>query len=715
MALQETVAVGLPESFTGEQVSNKADDPPHAALHDDVHDEDKLRDRDIHDHANQNNNDRAMGDYVDPNKPQIETPNNTVIVPRDSPPAWPLIEYPAQAVILKEITDALGSFQMACTELGLSREEVNDFTVRHGQEPHSLIYIISQKCIAYGVAFLKYRGLDEYVEDVSRWDGCFVDRDQDWPLYIDFDAIDPALLAAVSQPSVYLQPSTGVQSSFISMPCESPFGPNSITISFKLSKSKSIPSGRYEPSNFRIDYFRVPPGVIVLGPVGQKQLFKGGQYTILYPADHPPVHDARQYMICKNVPEHPGLDRLFRGDPLNSEEGQDHRDSASDCETRIEEVKEEILVSDDGSEYLPPSGEPSDDIFDFNAASGEPSYAQEEDGSAIEEDPKSDEQLLPPSPRRIPSPECPIFNGIEDSKNPDHIERLDDPTRGVVFHHMNPWDNEDPSEHHGRGQFEFLHDPKPTTPYLPEFDVPKFAHEPEESTITGGECLLQLRLPRGYFLKDPNGYFMNLDTYQTSAEHGVSPPGHGGEYIIIRPDCDLEPVKLDDSELFRASFGEPMGFFRDGIMSCQLLQPGLNNFMIVSYWDKGKLLVCCRHGVYDLKTPLRVPKELDAKTGVKRKFSSVSDQSTSDDEKPSKKARVMDSDTEGQLNHQIYTECGTGTDTLVISQVESEPPIKNFNYQSSFKVCLKIRPKLLLKIRPRKKTLSTGRARCHSV
>ncbi|KAI2464553.1 hypothetical protein F4781DRAFT_412537 [Annulohypoxylon bovei var. microspora] len=81
----------------------------------------------------------------------------------------------------------------------------------------------------------------------------------------------------------------------------------------------------------------------------------------------------------------------------------------------------------------------------------------------------------------------------------------------------------------------------------------------------GYKVLIQFRLPEHYHIVNPKGHVMNFDLIP-DMEDGQSLPGIGGEYTVIPPDHEAYSMKLNDSDLFRMTFQEPMAVFCDGLM-----------------------------------------------------------------------------------------------------------------------------------------------------
>ncbi|KAI1460344.1 hypothetical protein F4805DRAFT_478812 [Annulohypoxylon moriforme] len=765
MDSHERFVASLLAPVTDDSLDYKIEDSQYNVKYDNTWDEDAFRDELLNDskpenrgESSQNAHNHSVGGSIDPHVLHTQTPNETPIVPKDSPPSWPLLDYSVQAIILSVVTDALGSFQMACTELGLSRQQIIDFKLRHSQEPHCLVYLVKRRLVLYGIEFLKSRDLHQHVEYVDQWGGWFMDRDRDWPLEIDYDYNDPALLDEISRPYINLPPFSEGQTPRIGGPSRSPVGIDSlILLAFKLSKSKSILTDRYRESNFRIDYFQAPKGAIVVGPIGEKLLVRGGKYTILYPENHPPVWGTRQFIICNGlVPEYP-----WDIGPTPFEEHQDDSNAIASVKTNdaasdlgIEHVVE--LVQDSGSEYVESEQGPPSSMSDFDDPNEASLLAQEKDGSVTGDAPIADE-LVPSSAPNQPAlprdnvPQSSVAERVDDLESFEDPYDRDDLSVGDPLVYPEDLENleypedlqnlEDPFEEledpfdqlEGPYDQDNLEDPQDADLLLqPRSDTVDSDVTPKIQDLAAMEYepLLQFRLPEGYYIRDPAGYFLNLDTHHTGFHDGPSPPGFGGEYTIIAPGGDKDFVEeMGDSELFRATFKEPLAIFRDEIMSAQLLEKGLHQFRIRKTHGKNKLEVSSGRGVYDIKRPMKFDNEFISRMGnakaqpqgpsqaignmesntKKREYGLVSDQPTPDDEGRSKKTRVIDSDTRGQHNPLTNAQYRTESNTLIKPQAESRPRIRIKGQpkaltqdpvgQSSIKVRLKVRPELLSKIR----------------
>ncbi|KAI2783313.1 hypothetical protein F4815DRAFT_442186 [Daldinia loculata] len=231
-------------------------------------------------------------------------PTKTVFFPLSSTPYWSLIEFPVKEVILKVLSDSLGSFQEACRTLELFSNEVRAFLEkRNNSEPAS--HTLNEESIAYGCKYLHSRGLEKYSEPLKE----FARRVNDWPLDIDFSDLKLELLPEpleYEEPTVEFLPyqhqdsqARGFQNStakrVLSLSTES------IAISVKIMKAAFSDSCKFFSI---VESFRLPAGVVVVSPEGIKKLLEGGKYTIVNPP-LPAFSELHQFIICDNAPKNP--------------------------------------------------------------------------------------------------------------------------------------------------------------------------------------------------------------------------------------------------------------------------------------------------------------------------------------------------------------------------------------------------------------------------
>ncbi|KAK6957920.1 hypothetical protein Daesc_000710 [Daldinia eschscholtzii] len=127
-------------------------------------------------------------------------------------------------------------------------------------------------------------------------------------------------------------------------------------------------------------------------------------------------------------------------------------------------------------------------------------------------------------------------------------------------------------------------------------------------TLNGYSALLHMYLPEGYSVVSPSGYRMNFDTPHMSEKDGKSPPGSGGEYIVVPLDHavhanNYRAVRRAKSDVAWVKFDEPMVVFRDGKMLPRFVGTGLHRL----FTRNGELIVSCAGGEYDLAKALRNP------------------------------------------------------------------------------------------------------------
>ncbi|KAI1658385.1 hypothetical protein F4813DRAFT_395743 [Daldinia decipiens] len=231
-------------------------------------------------------------------------PTKTVFFPVSSTPYWSLVEFSVKEVILRVLSDSLGSFQEACRTLELFSNEVREFLrKRNNSEPAS--HTLNEESVAYGCKYLHSRGLEKYSEPLKE----YARRINDWPLDIDFSDLKLELLPEsleYKEPTVEFLPDQHQDSHarrfqnstakrVLSLSTES------IAISVKIMKAAFSDTCKFFST---VESFRLPAGVVVVSPEGIKKLLEGGKYTIINPP-FPAFSELHQFIICDNSPKHP--------------------------------------------------------------------------------------------------------------------------------------------------------------------------------------------------------------------------------------------------------------------------------------------------------------------------------------------------------------------------------------------------------------------------
>ncbi|RYO77494.1 hypothetical protein DL762_009231 [Monosporascus cannonballus] len=249
-------------------------------------------------------------------------------------PSWGELDHGARAIILKTLSEDLGSFQAACKTLGLEPNEVEAFLERHGAEreqaaawrrglnkpvadagaagdydgPEATGPVhVERETIARACAWLEFLGLDELADAVSRW----ARRTTPWPLEIRRSDFNPTGLGAAHEDLPDLVPTPPDESARPVNNVEPRLEDDSrVFIAFRAAEQQQ------RPGVFRIHSILLPEGAIVVGPDGVKELLFGGRYRLCY-ADNGLVAGAAaadEFLICANHTQQPGKGERARRD-----------------------------------------------------------------------------------------------------------------------------------------------------------------------------------------------------------------------------------------------------------------------------------------------------------------------------------------------------------------------------------------------------------------
>ncbi|KAI1379597.1 hypothetical protein F4677DRAFT_442571 [Hypoxylon crocopeplum] len=433
---------------------------------------------------------------------QVSIPTATSLDPCHAAPSWPLIDYPVQAAILKVVADKLKSFQKACHQLELTCEDIETFLTTHTKQKIVPYYEMKKEPINYGCRYLNSIKAGRFSRPVRSRIGIV----RGWPLDInhsDLDLSQPQqpqelLVGAFIKPRIYfptfdeLAERHAKRIRILTARGVLPPATESIAISFKAKGKPFTDDARVRA--FRIGFFRLPAGHVVLGPNGTKELALTGEYRVVYPeADFPDLPNLKEFLICDNAPMHPLSSALDSG------------------------------------------------------------------------------TLRTPAPRMDP--------GLRVSSIQDEDKVLKKPPTIFLG---------------------------PQLPLRPLENAPAISYGNEAPAMQklddhGYNALLQIRLPKGYFILSPNGYKMTFDTHHAKKDDGESPPGVGGEYTVIPPGqvafaTNYRSWNMQELDLFRMTFSQPMAVFRDGLMFPRLMSKGVNQVSFQGY--------SCKDGYYDLGEPL---------------------------------------------------------------------------------------------------------------
>ncbi|KAI0152160.1 hypothetical protein F4776DRAFT_669946 [Hypoxylon sp. NC0597] len=552
---------------------------------------------------------------------RLSVPTRTSV---PSPPvgSWDFIEHPVKAIILKVMFDDLKSFNMACAKLRLRQKEVREFLHTNNNQPRRPSYTIDRAAVAYGCEFLNLQGLGKYAKQVYD-----LSRQVDAKSLLNIDYSDLKVLdhvESMSSPIRFGFP-TRERTRDSTTRGILPPGTDFVAIAFKLAKPASI-NGLNTPI-FRVDRLRLPAGATVVGPEGRKTLREGGVYTVVYPAGYPKLPDAYEMFFCENSQTHrlPAEPKDARGEDASQESTQESAQESTEPSTTQANTPA-APQANLGSRFPPlnPRNQYSgthffDDAF-FNL-----------DPSAEAERAIADNLV----PQRLLDQHSGLTPLAESSQSQDQL--ITDLLDGSQFlldavndHGVVPLTTNTPLSLAGGATnsptAHFTPIGSDLEPAVPETSSPgtQLSLKPQENPIglipgtrsrkiedlvsKGYRALIQLRLPKGYFIISPLGNKTNLDPLHGMIEDGESPPGHGGEYTIIPPGHDVNPhvyrcLPLANPDLMRMAFEEPMAVFRDGLMFPRLLGKGLHLF---SLRDR-ELRICCKEGFYDLTKPLADP------------------------------------------------------------------------------------------------------------
>ncbi|KAI1102342.1 hypothetical protein F4804DRAFT_353750 [Jackrogersella minutella] len=495
-----------------------------------------------------NNIDAIPSDEESLSRPNLSMPEKSTSVETASAshhpkPRWSHIDYSAQAIILKEMTDCLGSLMMACTTLRLRQQEIDEFLKRHGEEPSQEVYLIHRALVQHGCKYLEYLELGKYAKNVGEWSGW---HSGDWPLVIKPIHIPPNDLELfnfdLNLPSFsQLEAENRQKTRDLIIQGLVPPGTESVALSFNIAKPSFV--GSPQGATIRIHYIRLPAGATVIGPSGKKELFESGRYSVVYPSTYPNVPAAYEMLICENAPKYPmGSERDTIG--LSSEP------------TNVEQRQ-----------------------LDNTEWQEQPGYQDKE--QAKRHIPAAFEQNLP----------------LLDS---DHVPVIPD-----TFSHGS-------------------HLPLQSESDAIRLDPNSYNPQANHLADHGYKAMMQFCLPKGYFIVSPKGYSMSFDAHHMTLGDGLSPSGLGGEYTVIPPGGNADvplyhSLSLDDAELMRMTFKEPMALFRDGKMLPRLLEQGIHRFAR----KNGELEVSGELGKYDLDRPYRRPESPGDAFGVEQRAAPI--------------------------------------------------------------------------------------------
>ncbi|RYP82042.1 hypothetical protein DL770_005725 [Monosporascus sp. CRB-9-2] len=249
-------------------------------------------------------------------------------------PSWGKLDHVARAIILKTLSDDLGSFQAACKTLSLEPNEVEAFLERHeaereqaaawrrdldkpaadggapdaydGPEATGPIHV-ERETVARACAWLGFLGLDELSDRVSHW----ARRTTPWPLENRCSDFNPMGLGVAHEGLPGPIPAPADESGRPATNTAPRLEDDSrVFVAFRAAEQQQ------RPGVFRIHSVLLPEGAIVVGPDGVKELLFGGRYRLCY-ADKGPVTGAAaadEFLICANHTQHPGKGERARRD-----------------------------------------------------------------------------------------------------------------------------------------------------------------------------------------------------------------------------------------------------------------------------------------------------------------------------------------------------------------------------------------------------------------
>ncbi|RYP48895.1 hypothetical protein DL768_005257 [Monosporascus sp. mg162] len=249
-------------------------------------------------------------------------------------PSWGKLDHVARAIILKTLSDGLGSFQAACKTLGLEPNEVEAFLERHEAEreqaaawrrdldkpagdggapdaydgPEAMGPVhVERETVARACAWLGFLGLDKLSDGVSHW----ARRTTPWPLEIRYSDFNPMGLGVAHEGLPGLIPALADESARPATNAEPRLEDDSrVFVAFRAAEQQQ------RPGVFRIHSILLPEGAIVVGPGGVKELLFGGRYRLCY-ADNGLVAGAAaadEFLICANHTQQPGKGERARLD-----------------------------------------------------------------------------------------------------------------------------------------------------------------------------------------------------------------------------------------------------------------------------------------------------------------------------------------------------------------------------------------------------------------
>ncbi|RYO96910.1 hypothetical protein DL765_011483 [Monosporascus sp. GIB2] len=267
-------------------------------------------------------------------------------------PSWGELDHVARAIILKTLSEDLGSFQAACKILGLEPNEVEAFLERHDAEREQAAawrrglnkpaadagaagdydgpdatgpVHVERETIARACAWLEFLRLDELADAVSRW----ARRTTPWPLEIRCSDFNPTGLGVAHEDLPGLVPTPPDESARPVNNVEPRLEDDSrVFVAFRAAEQQQ------RPGVFRIHSILLPEGAIVVGPDGVKELLFGGRYRLCY-ADNGLVAGAAaadEFLICANHTQQPGKGGRARCD--------------GDAQYQLQQAPEDIRTAD---------------------------------------------------------------------------------------------------------------------------------------------------------------------------------------------------------------------------------------------------------------------------------------------------------------------------------------------------------------------------------
>ncbi|KAI0010011.1 hypothetical protein F4779DRAFT_617042 [Xylariaceae sp. FL0662B] len=581
---------------------------------------------------------------------------------------WTKVDFVAQVIVLREISQDYKSFQAACVLLSLEPAEVQKFLRRYHRERmqaeewrQSLLrrdpvqgapdklgpILVNHGSIAYACEFLKFLGLNQYVEPVTAWSH----RWTAWPLHIDDSDFDPTQLKI----SCFNFPVVCNDNVVV-------IDEESTVIAFQTADPSVTSNGL----KLRIHCFRLPAGAIILGPhAAHKQISTGGRFVVRYPeGDDFTIPNAKEFLVCTNAPKTPENVQSENVHPQNVLSRNVQADNVQPGNVQPENVQPQqnetplSILYTEGSKNHHSSGQ----SFFENAFVSSPTMEKMQldnlwpiEGTLVQANQSTVSSLLqkqkpvPGHPTQTTYPANQSFTGGPDASNPPipgplSPQPVQRGTLEAVQHAFTgsisgSFGMEDPDQRRERQITELArHDeevaqaarvmPKVLGPTIAPSRLRAAFHghnapvgpshkakimELQNLARDGYRALFSFALPPGGQIVTPTGEAMSFDPdeerSESANEPNSAPVGKREVYTCIMPDdSHLIPQYrnegLPSHNLLRMTFTEPMAIFHNGQLLPRLMEKGIHQCLFV---DDRMVDIFGENGMYHLFNNMAQP------------------------------------------------------------------------------------------------------------